>query len=215
MQHAAGWWWPVGAAMLGLALGGMASLVTRRFLSRECSTAGSWWLGAVLTAAVLGLLGWRDAARGELAVYGVVAVLGVSLAVIDWCEHRLPRVLVCPQLAAAAVGFAVLCLVRADPAPGARALGASLAAAGLFLTLAVLTAGGVGAGDISLAAVVGLVCGWSGWLALAGALLLASALAGVLLLVPGSRRRDEHGVAAVAFGPCLLGGALAMVTMAG
>ncbi|SFO05489.1 prepilin peptidase [Amycolatopsis rubida] len=209
------WWWTAGAAVAGLALGAAASRLTRRFLRGERALAGSWWLGAVLTAAVLGLLGWRVGARGELAVYGFVAVLAVPLAVIDWCDHRLPRLLTWPQLAGALVGFGVLCLVRHDPAPGVRALAALAAAGVLFLVLPVATGGGVGAGDVGAAAVVGLVTGWSGWAQVAGALLVASVLALVVLAVPGARRHQENGATAVPFGPCLLAGALVMVVVGG
>ncbi|WP_228714287.1 prepilin peptidase [Prauserella endophytica] len=177
--------------------------------------AGSWWLGAALTAAVLGLLAWRVGARGELVVYGFVAVLAVPLAVIDWCEHRLPRALVYPQLAGACVGFTVLSIVRSEAAPGVRALGALVAVGALFLVLAVVSDGGVGAGDLSVAAVIGVVTGWSGWPEVAGALLVASVLALILLAVPSARRRDERGGLVVPFGPCLFVGAFIMLTLGG
>ncbi|SFB63110.1 leader peptidase (prepilin peptidase) / N-methyltransferase [Amycolatopsis marina] len=215
MQVTASGFWTVGVAAGGLVLGTVASGFTRRFLRRERVLAGSWWLGAVLTAAVLGLLAWRVGARGELVVYGFVAVLAVPLAVIDWCEHRLPRALVYPQLASACVGFTVLSVVRSEAAPSVRALGALVAAGALFLVLAVVSGGGVGAGDLSVAAVVGVVAGWSGWPEVAGALLMASVLALILLAVPSARRRDEHGGLAVPFGPCLFLGALIMLTLSG
>ncbi|MFC3450754.1 prepilin peptidase [Amycolatopsis speibonae] len=205
-----GWWWS-GSAAAGLMLGAAASGLARRFLRHERTLAGAWWFGAMLTAAVLGSLGWRVGARGELAVYGFVAVLAVPLAVIDWCEHRLPRALMWPQLAGAILGFVVLCLVRHDPAPGVRALAALVAAGGLFLLLAVATGEGVGAGDVSVAAVVGLATGWIGWAQVVGALLTASLLALVMIAVPGVRRRDDDGAVLVPFGPCLLTGALVMV----
>ncbi|TKG60926.1 hypothetical protein FCN18_34395 [Prauserella endophytica] len=209
------WWWTAGSAAAGLVLGAAASALTRRFLRGERALAGSWWLGAVLTAAVLGLLGWRVGVGGELAVYGFVAVLAVPLAVIDWCEHRLPRALIWPQLAGALVGFAVLCWARHDPAPGIRALAALAAAGVLFLVLAVASGGGVGAGDVSAAGVVGLVTGWSGWPQVAGALLAASMLALAVVAVPGTRRRDDNGATVVPFGPCLLAGALLVVLVGG
>ncbi|UUV28560.1 prepilin peptidase [Amycolatopsis roodepoortensis] len=215
MQLTASSWWWSGSAAVGLVLGAAASGLTRRFLRHERPLAGTWWLGSVLTAAALGLLGWRVGARGELAVYGFVAVLAVPLAVIDWCEHRLPRALMWPQLAGAMLGFAVLCLVRHDPAPGGRALAALVAAGGLFLILAVATGGGVGAGDVSAAAVVGLVTGWIGWAQVVGALLTASLLALVMVAAPGVRRRDDDGATVVPFGPCLLTGALVMALAGG
>lgn len=208
---ASSWWWSGSGVAVGLVLGAAASGLTRRFLRQERRLAAAWWFGAVLTAATLGLLGWCVGARGELTVYGFVAVLAVPLATIDWCEHRLPRALMWPLLAGATAGFAVLCLVRRDPAPGVRALVALVAAGGLFLILAVATGGGIGAADVSAAAVVGLVTGWIGWAQVAGALLTASLLALVMVAAPGVRRRDDDGAVVVPFGPCLLAGTLVMV----
>jgi leader peptidase (prepilin peptidase)/N-methyltransferase len=64
---------------------------------------------------------------------------------------------------------------------------------------------------VGLAAVVGLVTGWSGWAELAGALVLASFSALVPLLVS----RKGGGRAAVPFGPCLLAGMTAVLAITG
>ncbi|SEB46104.1 leader peptidase (prepilin peptidase) / N-methyltransferase [Amycolatopsis tolypomycina] len=210
-----GLWWVLGAAAVGLGLGAASSAVTRRLLRKEHEIAGSWWLGAVVTAALLALLAWRVGDRGAFAVYGFAAVLGVPLAVVDWCEHRLPRQLAWPQLAGVVAGFGALCLARHDLEPGVRAVGALLAAGGLVLVLAVLTNGGVGAGDIVIAAVAGTLTGWTGWPQVAGALVMAAVLALLLIVVPGAHRGDERGHATVPFGPCLFGGALIMILTGG
>ncbi|MEV0068851.1 MULTISPECIES: prepilin peptidase [unclassified Amycolatopsis] len=207
-------WSTLGAVVVGLVLGAAGSLLTRRFVPPGHVAARSWWLGALITAVVLGLVAWRVRAGGEPVVDGYVAVLAVPLAVIDSCEHRLPRALLWPQLGGALLGFSILCVVRNDSAPGVRAVAALAAAAGLFLVLALVTAGEVGAGDISAAAVVGLVTGWLGWPFVGGALLTASVLALVLVAVPGVRQRNAAGVVLVPFGPCLYAGALVMVVAA-
>ena len=192
--------WPtIVGAVAGFGLGAAGSLVTRQLSNRSSRIASSWWFGAFATALALALLAWRVGVRGELPIYAFVLALGIPLSIIDWLEHRLPRIVVVPQLVGAALGLALLCVVRSDPAPGLRALWAMLAAAGFYLLLAVLVEGGVGSGDVGLAAVVGLVTGWSGWSELAGAVVLASLIALALLLVP--RLRASR---AVPFGPCLL-----------
>ena len=202
--------WPaVVAASAGFVLGAAGSLLTGRLLRQRARIASSWWLGAIITALVLALLGWRVGPRGELVVYAFVLALGVPLAIIDWVEHRLPRIVVVPQLIGGAVGLGLLCVARSDAAPGVRALWAMLAAACFYLLLAVLVEGGVGSGDVGLAAVIGLVTGWSGWAELAGALVLASFVALVLLLVP----HQGGGRAAVPFGPCLLAGMMAVLAI--
>jgi leader peptidase (prepilin peptidase)/N-methyltransferase len=210
-----GLWWVFGAAVVGLGLGAASSAFTRRLLRDKREIAGSWWLGAVVTAVLLALLAWRVGDRGGFAVYGFAAVLGVPLAVVDWCEHRLPRQLAWPQLLGVIGGFGALCLARHDLEPGVRAVGALLAAGVLVLVLAVLTHGGVGAGDIVVAAVVGAVTGWTGWPQVAGALVVASVLALLLLVIPGAHRGVTQGHSTVPFGPCLFGGAFVMILTGG
>ncbi len=215
MRELASGWWLGGAAAVGLLLGAAASALTRRLLHERRPVAGSWWLGAALTAAVVVLLAWRVDDRGACLVYAFATVLAVPLTVIDWCEHRLPRALSWPLLGGVVVGFTVLCVARHDVEPGVRA-GAGLLAAGvLFLVLAVASNGGMGAGDIVAAAIVGAVTGWIGWPQVAGAILLASLPALLLVVVPGAHRRDEGGAVAVPFGPCLLGSALVVVLLSG
>ncbi|MDX3192908.1 prepilin peptidase [Streptomyces sp. MN03-5084-2B] len=206
-----GLWWVLGAAAAGLGLGAASSVLTRRLLRHDRAIAGSWWLGAVVTAALLALLAWQVGDRGDLVIYSFAGVLAVPLSVIDWCEHRLPRWVTGPQLAGVLVGFAALCLAHRDAEPGVRAVGGLLAAGGLVLALAVLSRGGVGAGDIGTAAVVGALTGWIGWPQVAGALVVASVLALVLVAVPGAHRGADRGQTTVPFGPCLFGGALAMI----
>lgn len=210
-----GLWWVLGAALIGLGLGAAASTLTRRLLRGERDIAGSWWLGGAVTAVLLAVLAWRVGARGEVAVYGFAAVLAVPLAIVDWCEHRLPRLVAWPQLAGVVAGFGALCLARHEVEPGVRAVGGLVAAGGLILVLAVLTRGGVGAGDIGVAAVVGAVTGWIGWPQVAGALVVASLVALLLVVVPGAHRRDEQERSTVPFGPCLFGGALVMFLAGG
>ncbi|MFI5593695.1 prepilin peptidase [Amycolatopsis sp. NPDC051758] len=210
-----GLWWVLGTAVVGLGLGAASSALTRRLLRDTSEIVSSWWLGAVVTAALLALLAWRVSDRGEFAVYGFAAVLGVPLAVVDWCEHRLPRQLAWPQLAGVVAGFGALCLARHDAEPGVRAVGALLAAGALLLVLAVLTNGGVGAGDIVVAAVVGAVTGWTGWPQAAGSLVVASVLALLMLVIPGAHRSATQGDSTVPFGPCLFGGALVMILTSG
>jgi leader peptidase (prepilin peptidase)/N-methyltransferase len=202
--------WPaiVGAAM-GFGLGAAGSLITKRLSDRPTGIASSWWLGAIVTALVLAILAWRIGHRGEFPVYAFVVTLGVPLAIIDWLEHRLPRIVVVPQLVGGALGLGLLCVARSDPGPGFRALWAMLAAAGFYLLLAVLVEGGVGSGDVGVAAVVGLMTGWSGWVELAGAVVLASLAGLALVLIPRNRASRV-----VPFGPCLLAGITAMLAVA-
>lgn len=153
------------------------------------------------------VLGGSVAAGSLAAVTGpsvtlLAAVLGVLLVRVDLRCLRLPD----PLVGALAVVVAVPPALR-SPA----GLGVAVAAAGVvgsaYLLLALAPGGGLGLGDVKLAAVLALGLGFHGWPAVALGVvvphLLMGPVAAVLLLSRRVRRR-----AALPFGPALLAGAL-------
>lgn len=209
--------WLAAYAGAGTACGAALSELTRRFLP-ECAgrVLGSWWLAAAVTGSVLAVLGWRVGLRWELAPYWLLVLLGVPLAIIDFTDRRLPRLLVYPLLIGVLGALVVLCLVRGEAAPGVRAVAAMAALSGLFLVGALIVPGGIGAGDVRLAAVVGLVAGWSGWLSVVGTLLVSLVYAALLLgTLRLARVQGAQDSKSAPFGPCLLAGVLTAVVVAG
>lgn len=87
-------------------------------------------------------------------------------------------------------------------------IAAALAAGGFLLAIAVASRGGMGGGDIKLAAIMGLFLGpRMVWLALFLAFLIGG-MAGIALLLSGTKERKDL----VPFGPFLaLGGVLALL----
>lgn len=88
--------------------------------------------------------------------------------------------------------------------PGVVAVRVLLA---FFLVIALASRGGLGAGDIRLSGLLGLILGWHGWHALvAGVLsgLLCGAAFGALLIA----RRRATAQTPIPFGPALLAGTL-------
>ncbi len=76
----------------------------------------------------------------------------------------------------------------------------------LLLAIAFVSRGGMGGGDIKLSAVMGLFLGWQGVLIALFLSFLIGGLAGIFLLITGTRGRKD----AIPFGPCLaLGGLIA------
>jgi leader peptidase (prepilin peptidase)/N-methyltransferase len=150
----------------------------------------------------LALAGLGAAALGlpQALAAGYVAAVTPELVRTDLRDQRLPNRMVVPGLA---VGLAAWVL---NPAP--VPLLAALAYAGLLFVLAL--AGGVGGGDVKLAALLGLA---SPTLAVAVAAPLAAFLVGgaaaVVVLVRRGRR------ARLAFGPAMLAGYWAAVLVAG
>jgi len=147
----------------------------------------------------------------SLTATAVFAVAGCWLAVIDVRTHRLPNRQV------AGTGASVLALLTAAAAAAGswgswgRAL---LAAAGLvacYFVLAVVSSGGVGMGDVKLAAVVGLTCGWHSWAVVVISTVATFVLAagvGIGLLVTRRATRTSS----LAFGPFMVAGALLALT---
>lgn len=198
--------------------------------------------GLTLTAAGRGRLfvtGWhrgRPAARRRVLLVGLLASLtlailaaalgaiaalpaflffgaaGVVLAVIDTEHHRLPDRLTLP---ASAIGTTLLLAAAAygeEFGSWLRALAAAAVAAGAFLLLALASPGGLGLGDVKLAALLGLYLGWLGWGYLLTGLVLGfvvGALAAVVLLI--TRRATLR--TPIAFGPALLAGTLLAVAL--
>jgi leader peptidase (prepilin peptidase) / N-methyltransferase len=159
--------------------------------------------------AAAGLAAW-SAGTGPLLpllpVLLLAVVLGVLLAAVDLRCLRLPdplvatlALLVCPPLAAAA-------LLAGDPARLARAVLAAVLVGAGYLALAL--AGGLGLGDVKLAAVLAFPLGFVGWPAVVLGLVVPHLLNGpVALLMLARGRFSRRG--ALPLGPALLAGALA------
>ncbi|MEV8357842.1 A24 family peptidase [Microbacterium sp. NPDC076895] len=140
------------------------------------------------------------------------AVIGAILAIIDIRTHRLPNRLV------ATVGGTGFVLLVAAALTGSRmdalirALLAALVLFTAYLMLRILSAGGVGGGDVKLAAVIGLYLGWLGWgSVLVGTLagfVLGGLFAAAMLLIRRAERRT-----AIPFGPWMIAGAWVAITL--
>jgi leader peptidase (prepilin peptidase)/N-methyltransferase len=138
---------------------------------------------------------------------GVGAVLG-WLAATDLRTHRIPNRVVLPALA----GLSGILLGWAGVAGDlTRLAGAALGAGGVALALLAVSAatrGGVGLGDVKVAAIVGL---WTGWLdprAPLVALVAASVAGGLVVLTARAAGRLSLS-ARVPLVPALAAGAVA------
>jgi leader peptidase (prepilin peptidase)/N-methyltransferase len=157
-------------------------------------------------AAVAALLAAAVGPSPLLPVYLLAAVLGLLLAVIDLRCLRLPDRLVA---ALAVVAGGPLALARPER------LATALVAAGVVLTayllIALLPRGGLGLGDVKLAAVLALILGFAGWPAVIAGVLAPHLINGPIALVLLATGRADRG-RPLAFGPALLAGALLAIT---
>ena len=132
------------------------------------------------------------------------AALVLLLAVVTVTDLR-ARVVPDRVLLTAVAAAIPLCTLE-DPAAVPERLLAAAGAGGFLLSAAVIRPGGMGLGDVKLAAVLGAFMGWFGWPVLfLGALAgfaLGAVCAAIVLLVRRSRRPAD-----LPFGPCMIAGA--------
>ena len=176
--------------MLGLC----AALVVHRLWNVEDDAVRGWPVALVLTATLL-----------------LVTLACVCLAAMDLDVHRLPDRIMWPTMGLLGAGLTVAALAGGMVTPLGRALGAALAAGGLYLLIALVSLArgslALGLGDVKLAVVLGGVLGWFGWAeAISGiyAGFLVGGLFGLALLV--GRRVSWKGH--FAYGPPMMVGAL-------
>ncbi|TLM85716.1 prepilin peptidase [Pseudarthrobacter sp. NamE2] len=162
----------------------------------------------ITTAALTGLVCAAFAARIGISLglpaYIFLAVLGVQLARIDIALHLLPNPLVLALLAGGLLLLLAPGILNQQADNLLRAvLGAAILFAG-YLLLGLISPGGIGMGDVKLAAPVGLYLGYLGWSHLLHGGLLGFVLNGLITVVV-LRRKSSETVTEVAHGPSMLG----------
>ena len=159
--------------------------------------------------------GLASAFAKTIVLLAFLFLAGVTpvLTSVDLAVHRLPNAIVLPAFCVGVVLLGTASALTRDGGAYVRAWVGCLALGAFYLLLAVVHPGGMGFGDVKLAAVLGLFLGWQGW----GPLLLGSVFAfvlgglvGVVMLI--FRRAD--GPTTMAFGPWMLGGAWLGIALA-
>ena len=180
------------------------------------STSLRWWHWLLAVGgAVLGVAAGVTVGAGVFGSLAFAVVAGASavLFVIDIAIHKLPHRIVLPTFVAAVVLLGVEALVGAGLGTWGRALSAALVATAVLFVLAFINPAGLGLGDVTFVAPLGLVLGWLGWGTLAVGLLAGFVLNGLLIGVLVAMRRSGRG-AEVPFGPSLVLGAVFAVAQA-
>lgn len=206
------------AAVLGAAAG---ELVRRRVLTgahRRPEDDGRprphHWLP--LAGALLWCLATLAAASSPAGVAWVLTLAALSLpllwlAAVDLEVQRLPDRVTLPLLATGPVVAVAHALLAGDVAVLGRSLLAGLAL-GAFFTLLALIGEGMGGGDVKLAPTLGVLLGLLGWGEVLLAVLLmfvAASVFGLFLVL--FRRAGRRTL--FAFGPFMIGGALAVLAL--
>ncbi|GAA1433598.1 A24 family peptidase [Streptomyces thermospinosisporus] len=176
--------------------------------TRTTGAYGSTAPALLATALVCAALAAATGTRPELAVWLLLAPVGVLLAIVDFRVQRLPDPLTLPFAAAALLLLGLVSLVPEHAGEWTTALLGALALGGGYFVLFLINPAGMGFGDVKLALGAGAVLGWYGWPTLMLGTLagfLSGALYGGALVV--ARRAGRK--TAIPFGPFLITGAFA------
>lgn len=156
-------------ALIGVAVSPLIALTAATTSRRPMTWRRLWPIAACAAAAIgMALAAARLPALVTVALAAAAAPV-IAAVQVDAIEHRLPNVLTVPLFAA---GLPVLMIVSWFTGWGSplRAILGLLIFGGWMLILALT---GVGAGDVKLAAGVGLWLGWVSWWAFAVGMVVA------------------------------------------
>jgi leader peptidase (prepilin peptidase)/N-methyltransferase len=160
------------------------------------------------TAVLFGLACWRYGVSIELAVALFYICIFIVLMVIDWQKGLILNKIVLPAIGAALLIslFFSLFLPEVEIVPfiGRAAIGGGIGLV-LFMLIVIVSRGGMGWGDVKLAALIGLVTGFPlVFIALLIGVVLGGVVAALLLLFKVKKRKE-----AIPFGPFLAIAAIA------
>lgn len=161
---------------------------------------------ALVTGLVCAVLAVTTGTRPELAVWLLLAPVGVLLAVVDFRVKRLPDPLTLPLAGAALALLGLVALVPEHAGQWTTALLGALALGAGYFVLFLISPGSMGFGDVKLALGAGAVLGWYGWptvmLGTFAGFLLGALYGGALVVARRAGRKT-----AIPFGPFLITGA--------
>lgn len=220
----------VGCGLLGLAVGGLVSVVAETASAdeplyprmRRLLAAGgpsslvsyrSPWL-PLATGAVFAVLAGRFGADAALPAFLVFGAGAVAISAIDLRLFLVPNHVLYPTLFAMAGLLTLAAAVDGRWSDLGRAGIGGLAGFGAMLVIHVVNPAGLGFGDVRLAGLLGAALGWiSLGRVLFGLFVgfLAAALAGVVLMAAGRKRGQDS----LPFGPFLAAGALVAIVAGG
>ena len=166
-----------------------------------------------ITAVAFGLIAWRWPHLPDLLLLSIFASTAVQLIEMDFVERRLARVLIWPTATAIlGVLFMSVTVHATEVSSLIQAIAGGALLSGAYLVAALVTSGGVGAGDVRLAAPVGLILGWHGWTMLITGTVLG--LVGTCVVAGVARRATRVNFrGAIPHGPGMLAGAFAAISI--
>ncbi|MPM30548.1 Type 4 prepilin-like proteins leader peptide-processing enzyme [bioreactor metagenome] len=153
----------------------------------------------LMTATLITIQAWRQGITLSFFLFAALTAVLVAAAMIDYDCQIIPDSLVVLIAILGAVNLFFVLLPTFGRAVLIDRAAGFLLGGGLFFLIAVVSRGGMGGGDIKLAAVLGLWFGWKELLLLVFAAFIFGAIVSVFLLVTHIKGRKEG----IPFGPFL------------
>ena len=192
---------------VGLLAGAMLAMYSGTLISAPHTARKLTIIASPLTAAVFGALAWRFGERFDLLPFSVLAAAGVALSLIDVIEQRLPSMIIYLSTVVVGLMLVTAAILQSRESDLLRALAGMVTLTGMYLAVAMVSRGGLGAGDVKLTMLLGLTLGWRGWSALLAASVFAWFTAALVWLVLWAARSQRYGLK-LPMGPFLLFGAM-------
>lgn len=167
---------------------------------------------AVVTAALFGFLTLRFGFAPALPAYLLLAVMAVQLSRVDVAHHLLPNPLILLLLAAGIVLLFMSAVLAPDWSALLRAAAGGVILFLGYLILGLISPGGLGMGDVKLAAPLGMYLGYLGWSQVFYGGLLSFVVGGVMTVLV---LRLKRGIkpSEVAHGPAMFAAAIGVVLL--
>ncbi|WP_437771038.1 prepilin peptidase [Arthrobacter sp. KNU40] len=200
--------------LLGLLTSPLAELLIARSLPRlgGIPSPAMRLTTAVLTAVLFGLLTLRFGFSPILPAYLLLAVMAVQLSRVDVAHHLLPNPLILLLLAAGLVLLTTSAELLSDWPGLLRAAAGGVIFFFGYLILGLISPGGLGMGDVKLAAPLGMYLGYLGWSQVFYGGMLGFVIGGVMTVL---MLRLKRGIkpSEVAHGPAMFAAAIGVVLL--
>ena len=187
-----------------------ALLAARRVGLNDPSEKPATVLRALLTGALFAAAAWRFADDSAVIAFSYLMAIGIAACAVDLAEQRLPSELILPSYGVVAAAVLASAATTGDEVTLLRVGAAGLMSFTFHLVLALGSRGGLGAGDVKLAGLLGLATGWLSWAAVLSALFLAWTSAALTVALRSRTASDGR----LTMGPFLFAG-FAAVAIAG
>jgi leader peptidase (prepilin peptidase)/N-methyltransferase len=179
------------------------------------------------SALLLAVAGWRAGGNWRIIGIAVMVLTIVAVSIVDIARYRIPDRMLFPGLGVTAAVLVVGSVIDGDSGAIGRAAIGALTFTAVLLVLHLVSPAGMGFGDVKLALLLGLGCGWAAaglaeaarnallalmigslaGVAIGGALYLLRRLGVAVLTDPD----EPDKLTTFPFGPALCLGALVMI----